>query len=317
MPIFHNKPVATLIKRYVDKRSGHVQEAREELQRRFDHLDWSQQKKIVAAILSSSKTDRKWMYTHMLSWWDDCFAPQIKDNWEQYHEERCAWLIIRYFPKEYVMAELENFTGERDYFHVCSRFCRDEDFVIDDSKLSVRDRFVIHGLSKKPMDGDRCLDDIFTCLHETCVVSPPFLDVNKKDRGEVLDALDIKYIYGMRKNMERMGLEDHVRRLTDWNRKVNQCILNSSDWQQLNAENLSDDDYNSKRILIMLKYVYKNLDDKYKSDYLDDITYIDAEGRPTQATREQIRGMIDKNPAIGTLIESFGGIMDDDDAIPF
>lgn len=117
--------------------------------------------------------------------------------------------------------------------------------------------------------------------------------------------------------MERMGLENHVRRLTDWNRKVNQCILNSSYWQQLNTENLSDDDYNSKRILVMLKYVYKNLDDKYKSDYLDDITYIDAEGRPTQATREQIRGMIDKNPAIGTLIESFGGIMDDDNAIPF
>lgn len=34
-----NTPVATLIKNYVNKKSGKVAESRKEIQRRFEHLD--------------------------------------------------------------------------------------------------------------------------------------------------------------------------------------------------------------------------------------------------------------------------------------
>ena len=37
-----NCPVATLIKNFKDKKSGKVTASRNELQRRFDYLDWSQ-----------------------------------------------------------------------------------------------------------------------------------------------------------------------------------------------------------------------------------------------------------------------------------
>jgi len=42
-----NTPVATLIKNYLNKKSGKVSESREEIQKRFDYLDWKDQKSII------------------------------------------------------------------------------------------------------------------------------------------------------------------------------------------------------------------------------------------------------------------------------
>ena len=36
-----NTPIATLIKNYTNKKSGKVSESRNEIQRRFEHLDWT------------------------------------------------------------------------------------------------------------------------------------------------------------------------------------------------------------------------------------------------------------------------------------
>ena len=332
MPITHNRPIATLIKWYIDKRSGHVQDARSEIQRRFAHLDWSQQKKIALAFLSSGKTDRQWIYAQLLEWWDDCFAPQIRENWEQFHEDRCAWLVIRYLPKDYVMANLDHFTGRRDYYSVCLRFGADDDFVIDDSKLSTRDRFIIHALSHRPLDGDKCLDDIFSCLFDSCATEYSYPMVNKKERGEILEALDIKYIYGMMKNMERMGLDEHVASLREWNRNVYVDILHSADWKQLNASNLSDEEYDSRRRQIMKKYVCKHLDEKYKQvhdqsefpgfeNMLDDFAIDQEEGDDRMSleppTKEQMRELVERNTAVGTIIDRLGLIADDDEEAPF
>ena len=57
-----NTPIATLIKNYINKKSGKVPESRKEIQRRFDHLDWKDQKKIMQAFLESGKADRLWAY---------------------------------------------------------------------------------------------------------------------------------------------------------------------------------------------------------------------------------------------------------------
>lgn len=335
MKRIHNRPIATLIKWYVDKRSGHVQDARSKIQWRFAYLDWSQQKKITLAFLSSGKTDRQWIYSILLEWWDDCFAPQIQENWEKYHEERCSWLIIRYFPKDYVMANLNHFTGKRDYYYVCRRFAADKDFVIDDSKLSESDRFLIHAMSKKPLDGDKCLDDIFTCLYDTCGTEYSHPKVNRKKRGEILEALDIKYIYGMMKNMERMGLDGHVATLREWNRKVYVDILYSDEWKQLNVSNLSDVEYDSQRGQIMKKYVCKNLDDKYKQandqpempgfENMPDSFATSQEKGDERISSEsswadtiiEMRELVEKNPAIGNLIKKLELIMDDNDEKPF
>ena len=46
-----NTPVVTLIKNYINKKSGKVAESREEIQRRFDYLDRKEQKRIIRAFL--------------------------------------------------------------------------------------------------------------------------------------------------------------------------------------------------------------------------------------------------------------------------
>ena len=49
--IKRNRPASTLIKEYIEKKKGRMSEARAELHRRFDYLDYSQQKKILGYIL--------------------------------------------------------------------------------------------------------------------------------------------------------------------------------------------------------------------------------------------------------------------------
>ena len=81
-----NTPIATLIKNYINKKSGKVRESRKEIQRRFDHLDWKDQKKIMQAFLESGKGDRLWAYSKLVDNWDKSFEPRIKELWEQSHE---------------------------------------------------------------------------------------------------------------------------------------------------------------------------------------------------------------------------------------
>lgn len=57
-----NRPIATLIKWYSDKKSGKVSDARKEIIRRFDYLDWNVQKKILMAFLDAGQSDRQWAY---------------------------------------------------------------------------------------------------------------------------------------------------------------------------------------------------------------------------------------------------------------
>ena len=93
-----NTPIATLIKNYINKKSGKVAESRNEIQRRFEHLDWKDQKKILMASLDSCKSDRSWAYKRLLRYWDKSFEPKVKEIWDKYHEPMCAWPIIRFFP---------------------------------------------------------------------------------------------------------------------------------------------------------------------------------------------------------------------------
>lgn len=59
-----NTPVATLIKNYINKKSGKVPASRKEIQKRFDYLDWKDQKKIMQAFLESG---RQIGYGHILN----------------------------------------------------------------------------------------------------------------------------------------------------------------------------------------------------------------------------------------------------------
>ena len=99
--VSRNNPIATVIKNYTNKKSGKVTDSRNEIQRRFLGLDWKDQKKIMAAFLDAGAADRNWAYSRLLDLWDASFEKKVQELWETYHEEKCSWVMIRHFPKEY------------------------------------------------------------------------------------------------------------------------------------------------------------------------------------------------------------------------
>jgi hypothetical protein len=159
----HNRPINTVLKEYVERHKGKIVEARKELQRRFNGLDWNIQKKILVAHLKSSKSDREWAYPLLLNYWDKSFLPYVQEIWETFHEERCSWIIIRYFPKDYIFNNLNLLNYERNYMFVCLRFGLDKDFSIDKDKLKPKDALYVHyklGMRIEPDEASALLYEI-------------------------------------------------------------------------------------------------------------------------------------------------------------
>ena len=145
-----NTPITTLIRNYINKKSGKVSDSREEIQWRFNGLDWKDQKKILNAFLESGKTDREWAYSKVLDYWDESFLPKVKELWETYHEYKCSWPVIRYFPLDYISEHIDDFTDERDYYFICIRMAKDKSYVIDRTKLSNKDYLAVLYHTNRP-----------------------------------------------------------------------------------------------------------------------------------------------------------------------
>ena len=156
-----NTPIATLIKNYINKKSGKVPESRKEIQRRFDHLDWKDQKKIMQAFLESGKGDRLWAYSKLVDNWDKSFEPRIKELWEQSHEGKSSWVVIRYFPTKYLSQNIDKFTDDRDYYFICLRLAKDKSYIIDRSKLSITDYLSVLYHTDRPLSDDEARDLLY------------------------------------------------------------------------------------------------------------------------------------------------------------
>ena len=163
-----NNPIATVIKHYIDKKSGNVTSARLEIKRRFFGLDWKDQKKILTAFLESGQTDRAWAYSRLLDMWDESFAPKIQALWEEHHESKCAWIIIRYFPTEYIKAHINALDEDRNYYFICRRLAEDESFVIDKDRLSKLDYLMALSHSNRKITDDEATDILFSIVCDIC-----------------------------------------------------------------------------------------------------------------------------------------------------
>ena len=164
-----NTPVTTLIKNYINKKSGKVSESRNEIQRRFEHLDWKDQKKILMAFLDSCKSDRQWAYSKLYHHWDKSFEAKVKDVWDRLHEPMCAWSIIRFFPISYVKENMASFTDERNFYFISLRLAEDPDYVIDRSKLRTVDYLAVLCNSGRTISEDEAIDMLFEIVHDLCI----------------------------------------------------------------------------------------------------------------------------------------------------
>ena len=164
----HNEPISIILKRYLDKDGGKVSNSRREIQWRFSALDWKYQKQILFAFLKSGKYDRKWAYTQLYAVWDDCFIPVLKELWEQYHEKRLSWLIIKVFPIDYLKKEFESLSEGRNYFFLVLRLRNESDFVLDRTRLNEADLLAVKYKLGEKISDDDVRDLFFLLIYKLC-----------------------------------------------------------------------------------------------------------------------------------------------------
>lgn len=263
-----NAPIATLIKNYVNKKSGKVSVSREEIKWRFDHLDWKDQKKILAAFLDSCLSDREWAYTKLLDYWDETFTPKVKELWETYHEYRCSWSVIRYFPLEYITAHMDEFTDERDYYFICLRLANNKDYVINRAKLSDIDYLALLYHTNRDISDEDARDTLFSVIHDCCL-KDTFLSrlehIDEYSCDNVVTPANYREVRLAIFYLRKLDKYDIEEQFYQWNKSVGDAIRNSPEFKAIDKNDMdSDYEYDRRRTLVANIYAFQALDDKYK-----------------------------------------------------
>ncbi len=334
-----NTPVATLIKNYLNKKSGKVSESREEIQKRFDYLDWKDQKRIALAFLDSGKTDRQWAYSKVLDLWDKSFETKIRELWEQLHEDVCSWVVIRHFPISYLIQNIDSFTEDRDYYFICLRLAEDKDYVIDKTKLSYTDYLAVLYHTGRSVSPDEALDIPYQIVHEICVNG--FKDYNGLDRfagdsrDSVISPIHFRDVSLALYYLKKLNCDEIVYMFEIWNEHVQTDSMNSRELKALSKKDLPDWDYQAAKKLIARKYAYLALNVKYKLQSDPDIEKImepqkwftekpennklkksdSVNAKPVDPL--VLQEMVDNNPALKKLVGDFALDTNTDDALPF
>lgn len=163
-----NTPIATLIKIYQNKKSGKVGVSRKEIQERFDHLDWKDQKKILMSFLQAGMTDRKWASYKLLSYWDKSFEPIMEELWQKYKERELAWTIIRYFPIDYIKQNMDTLGAGHNYQDICIRLSGVEGFEMDESKLNEVELLHVYTKTGMRLTNKRAMELLMTLVVKIC-----------------------------------------------------------------------------------------------------------------------------------------------------
>lgn len=255
-----NTPVTTLIRNYVNKKSGKVSESRDEIKTRFDYLDWKDQKKILMEFLDGCMSDRKWAYNKLTSYWDKSFEQKVKEHWEKLHEPQCSKCVIRFFPLSYVKENIHSFTGPKDNYNLCLRFAEDPEYEIDRTKLSAIDYLSVVYHTERRISEEQALDALFEIIHDVCENGLVYWDLDLYEYyGEMISPSNIKRINRGKSYLFRMGHHQATVFFDKWANKVQDIIYKSLETQAI--KRLWDDlDKMEWAIKICRKYCYLALD---------------------------------------------------------
>lgn len=280
-----NNPITKLIRNYVNKKSGKVSVSREEIKWRFDYLDWKDQKKILTAFMESGISDREWAYSKMLDNWDDSFQPKVKELWETYHEYKCSWSVIRYFPLEYIKEHISEFADERDYYFICLRLAKDNDYVIDRTKLTDRDYLAVLWHTGRIISDDEASDTLFSIIHDCCLADtfmPRLERVGEGRYDKVITPANYREVNLAIYYLLKLEKDKIVQQFEQWNELVEDAINDSPEFKSIDRNDFFlDYEYDRRRVEIANLYAFQSLDEKYKL--------------PSDPTVKQMRQAIEQN----------------------
>lgn len=263
----HNTPIATLIKNYKNKKSGKVVESRREIQWRFASLDWKHQKEILLAFVNAKACDRDWASRKMFVCWDKSFIPVVKTLWEQYHEEPLSWLILRYFPKEFLKQNMNSLSWGRNYYYLCQRLIDDEDFKMDKEKLYESDIIKLYTISQKEVSDKEIREVFFSLIEKICEAeykstychqwNMNFEDIENisiLDNLVVMESFqDIRY---------KLGRNELAEELHNWIKGVMYKARESVEYSLIKRMSLQRGDYKVAMIKLITEYSLRYLDQK-------------------------------------------------------
>ena len=262
IPAERNRPIASVIRDYINKKSGKVTASRTEIKRRFFGLDWKDQKKILLAFLNSSATDREWAFPKLLDYWDPSFEAKVLELWETYHEPKCAWPVIRHFPEEFLKEHISELNNERDYYFICRRLVDDKDFVVVKDRLSIKDYLMIMLLRGEQIDDDEALEILYDIVEENASFTinnfgpdKPRLKNVFLNRTKMMYAYDIIDIGFAIDCLSRMKKDDVIHKFHLWEREVRKAASESDEYKALQKKTLKDHEYNSQMFDIFRKYL--------------------------------------------------------------
>lgn len=265
MPILtskRNTSSTILLKHYCDKKSGKVSAARKEIKCRFDYLDWIIQKRVMIAFLTSCKTDRMWAYGKLLKNWDDSFVPLINTLWTLYHEYKCSWSIIKYFPEDYILKNIESLSAEGNYFFICKRLGHNPDFVIDRNKLSSLEYLSVLYSVGRDIDKMDALYTLYKLIGNHCSVGLIMIDIvypSSIIRNIGFNPMNIRDVRRALYYLKEMGCQETVRIFEGWCNDVAEKIRSSKEFKKLSSLPLSDDKFVERLSDIAVVEMYLSL----------------------------------------------------------
>lgn len=179
-----------------------------ELRRRFVGLDKKVQIQVIMHHLGRERACREWAYSKLLDLWDDSFAPIISDLWNHYHEEQCAWPIIRHFPISFVQEHQDELSKGRNKPFVVRRLCDEESYLPDKEELDPYEYIWALSTSGRTISDDDAWDLLVSATREVCDAK----STRDFEIGMTFSAKINRILY----HLEKMGLSHVTDKYLKW-----------------------------------------------------------------------------------------------------
>ena len=119
-----NYPIDEVLDDYVNHRNGKYVEAKRQLKKRFDGLDHDMQERVMTALMEhGGEAERNFIYDRLYGeeFWTDDYIPLVQKWWNTCPEPKLAKVIVKYCPREYILAHLEELEGLCNHATLCLR----------------------------------------------------------------------------------------------------------------------------------------------------------------------------------------------------
>lgn len=225
-----NTPLKSVLKDLQSEKRKTENDALKELRRRFVGLDKKEQMLVLMHHLSREKSYREWAYSRLLDLWDETFESVIADLWERYHEEQCAWPIVRHFPTSYILEHKEELAIGRNRPFVIRRLCEEKSFVIDQETLDPYEYLWVISSTGRRISKDEAWKILVKVTKEICETKNAIDYTDGETFSEKLN----KMLY----HLDKMGMALVADRYRKWYQKSLNGITDRQlwDWYRISTQ---------------------------------------------------------------------------------